>query len=73
METADWQHIPITVSIGVAAYASGDNVESLLSLAAGFLYKAKARGRNYVLEMNKVPLRTSAFEAGVLFRGKTEK
>ncbi|MDQ0427905.1 diguanylate cyclase (GGDEF)-like protein [Planomicrobium stackebrandtii] len=46
---ADWQHIPVTVSIGVAAYVPGDKVESLLSRADGFLYKAKASGRNCVI------------------------
>ncbi|WP_169823204.1 hypothetical protein [Planococcus antarcticus] len=37
------------MSSGVAAYESGDNVESLLSLAHGFLYKAKASSRNCVI------------------------
>ncbi|WP_223641158.1 GGDEF domain-containing protein [Planococcus sp. 4-30] len=48
METADWQHVPVTVSIGAAAYAAGDGVDSLLARADGFLYKAKANGRNCV-------------------------
>lgn len=49
LASADWQHVPITVSIGVAAYMPGDKVESLLSRADGFLYKAKAGGRNCVI------------------------
>ncbi|WP_298830645.1 GGDEF domain-containing protein [uncultured Planococcus sp.] len=48
METADWQHVPVTVSIGAAAYTAEDGVDSLLARADGFLYKAKANGRNCV-------------------------
>lgn len=48
METADWQHVPVTVSIGAAVYMAGDGVESLLARADGFLYTAKANGRNCV-------------------------
>ncbi|WP_239457182.1 GGDEF domain-containing protein [Planococcus versutus] len=48
IEVADWMHVPITVSIGVAVYASGDEVGSLLSRADSFLYNAKANGRNCV-------------------------
>ncbi|MGE6367799.1 GGDEF domain-containing protein [Planococcus kocurii] len=48
IEAADWMHVPITVSIGVAVYALGDEVGSLLSRADSFLYKAKANGRNCV-------------------------
>lgn len=48
MESADWLHVPITVSIGVASYLLGDRVDSLLARADGFLYKAKANGRNCV-------------------------
>lgn len=48
VEAADWMHVPITVSIGVAVYAPGDEVGSLLSRADSFLYKAKANGRNCV-------------------------
>ncbi|WP_245830215.1 GGDEF domain-containing protein [Planococcus faecalis] len=48
IEAADWMHVPITVSIGIAIYAPGDEVGSLLSRADGFLYKAKANGRNCV-------------------------
>lgn len=48
IEAADWVHVPVTVSIGVAVYALGDEVGSLLSRADGFLYKAKANGRNCV-------------------------
>ncbi len=46
LEAASWKHVPITVSIGVASYRSGDNVSSLLSRADDFLYQAKANGRN---------------------------
>ncbi|TWT06592.1 GGDEF domain-containing protein [Planococcus sp. CPCC 101016] len=49
MESADWAHVPVTVSIGVAAYEQGDEVVSLLSRADEFLYKAKAAGRNQAL------------------------
>lgn len=49
LASAVWQHVPITVSIGVAAYEPGDKVESLLSRADAFLYKAKANGRNCVV------------------------
>ncbi|WP_251047479.1 GGDEF domain-containing protein [Planococcus sp. ISL-110] len=45
---AAWQHVPVTVSIGVAAYVPGDKVGNLQSRADGFLYKAKANGRNRV-------------------------
>ena len=48
MASAAWQHVPVTVSICVAAYVPGDQLESLLSRADGFLYKAKANGRNCV-------------------------
>lgn len=46
MASANWQHVPITVSIGVAASMPGDKVETLLARADDFLYKAKAGGRN---------------------------
>lgn len=49
MASADWLHVPVTVSIGVAAYVPGDRVDNLLSRADGFLYKAKANGRNCVI------------------------
>lgn len=49
LASAVWEHVPITVSIGVTAYVTGDKVESLLSRADGFLYKAKANGRNCVI------------------------
>ena len=48
MESADWIHVPITVSVGVASYMPGDKVDSLMERADGFLYKAKANGRNCV-------------------------
>lgn len=46
METAEWLHVPVTISIGAAAYMAGEGMDSLLSRADGFLYKAKAGGRN---------------------------
>lgn len=49
LASSAWEHVPVTVSIGVAAYQPGDKVESLLSRADAFLYKAKANGRNCVV------------------------
>ena len=49
MQSVKWVHVPVTVSIGVAAYVQGDEVVSLLSRADAFLYKAKAAGRNQAL------------------------
>lgn len=49
METADWVHVPVTVSIGAAVYVAGEGMDSLLSRADEFLYKAKAKGRNCVI------------------------
>ena len=40
--------ITATVSIGLAMYRPGDNLEQLLSRADELLYLAKARGRNQV-------------------------
>ncbi len=40
--------IPVTVSLGVACFAKGDNSESLFEKADGALYAAKAAGRNCV-------------------------
>ncbi len=43
--------LSVTVSIGVSAFARGDNVESLLERADKALYKAKAGGKNRVEAM----------------------
>lgn len=48
LEKADWQHVPITVSIGVASYQVGDTARELFSRADKALYVSKSRGRNCV-------------------------
>ena len=42
------QEIAITVSIGVAAFSGGQNVQSLLSVCDAALYRSKKGGRNRV-------------------------
>ena len=45
----DGQVLPLTVTIGVAAWAGeGDSLASLLGRADAALYRAKAQGRNRV-------------------------
>ncbi|WP_374631415.1 diguanylate cyclase [Ferrovibrio sp.] len=44
----DGKHVNATVSIGIAPYCSGDNVDRLLSRADAALYAAKLAGRNSV-------------------------
>ncbi|GHE19748.1 sensor domain-containing diguanylate cyclase [Halomonas urumqiensis] len=51
VECHAWQKTPITLSIGLAAYRSGDTAESLLQRADRALYRAKARGRNRLEHM----------------------
>lgn len=40
--------IPVTISLGVAAYLGGDTPERLIGRADGALYEAKRKGRNVV-------------------------
>ena len=40
--------IPVTVSLGVAEYRAGEDLDRLLSRADEALYKAKAGGRDQV-------------------------
>ncbi|MCW5695445.1 MAG: GGDEF domain-containing protein [Bauldia sp.] len=39
----------VTVSMGVAALAAGDDLQALVGRADGFLYRAKAAGRNQIV------------------------
>jgi two-component system, cell cycle response regulator len=48
------QHIPITMSFGVAICGTTENEEALISRADGALYEAKNRGRNCV-EFSPLP------------------
>lgn len=48
VEHGEWKHVNITVSIGVAAYESGDDPASLFSKADEALYHSKNTGRNRV-------------------------
>lgn len=41
-------HIPVTLSIGVALYQTGDSLDTLLSRADQAMYRAKFSGRNQV-------------------------
>lgn len=45
----DGQHIPVSVSIGVAQATAEDSVESLIERADKHLYQAKRNGRNQVV------------------------
>jgi diguanylate cyclase (GGDEF)-like protein/PAS domain S-box-containing protein len=47
--------VPITVSIGVAAYAEGDTMERLFELADGAMYAAKRAGGNRVMASRPYP------------------
>ncbi|MNU08637.1 Diguanylate cyclase DosC [compost metagenome] len=46
---ADGRTVQITASLGVAAFQSGEDVESLLNRADTQLYLAKQGGRNRVM------------------------
>lgn len=48
LEGADWLHVPITVSIGLAAFTAGDTADTLFERADKALYAAKNAGRNRV-------------------------
>lgn len=48
VEQGLWEHVPITISIGVASCQPEDNIASLLSRADEALYNAKKKGRNQV-------------------------
>lgn len=48
LEQAHWEHVPITVSIGVAHYQPGDQAKELLERADKALYASKNAGRNCV-------------------------
>jgi diguanylate cyclase (GGDEF)-like protein len=48
IEHGEWQHVPITVSIGVATFGSEDNADSLFARADEALYASKNAGRNRV-------------------------
>ena len=41
--------IPLTVSVGVTEFLSGDRLDSVLARADAALYEAKALGRNRVI------------------------
>lgn len=48
LEMADWQHVPITVSIGVTNYQPGDTATKLFARVDKALYASKNAGRNCV-------------------------
>jgi diguanylate cyclase (GGDEF)-like protein len=52
VETGTFRHgeavIPVTISLGIAAYANGDTPDQLIARADKALYEAKGRGRNLV-------------------------
>ncbi len=48
LEQGHWEHVPITVSIGVAHYHIGDQAKELLERADRALYASKNAGRNCV-------------------------
>lgn len=48
LQSADWLHVRITVSIGVAAFLAGDTADTLFKRADKALYAAKNAGRNRV-------------------------
>lgn len=50
IETYRWQPVPITASLGVTGYLSGDTSESLMARADSALYTAKHLGRNHVVK-----------------------
>ncbi|RMH58083.1 MAG: diguanylate cyclase [Deinococcus-Thermus bacterium] len=51
--------VPVSLSIGVAAYRPGDTVAALLSRVDEAMYRAKAAGRNRVLGEDSLVLPTS--------------
>lgn len=46
VETADWKHRPLTVSVGVASTGGSVDADELVQLADAAMYRAKAAGRN---------------------------
>ncbi len=48
LEQGSWEHVPLTVSIGVANYLNGDNAKTLFARADKALYASKNAGRNCV-------------------------
>ncbi|WKA58231.1 GGDEF domain-containing protein [Planococcus shenhongbingii] len=48
IEHAEWLHVPVTVSIGVAVFENEDNADSLFARADEALYISKNSGRNRV-------------------------
>lgn len=48
IEAYRWKPVPITASLGVTGYLSGDTGESLMERADAALYTAKHLGRNHV-------------------------
>ena len=48
IEAYRWKPVPITASLGVTGYLSGDTGESLMARADAALYTAKHLGRNHV-------------------------
>ncbi len=50
------EHIPVTVSVGLAARAAGESVDSVVDRADRAMYSAKATGRNRVAEPGSDPL-----------------
>ncbi|MGY1688990.1 diguanylate cyclase domain-containing protein [Geodermatophilus sp. SYSU D01105] len=54
----DWAgigvHLPVTISVGIASAARGDDRRTLFAAADGVLYDAKRSGRNRVVRMSAV-------------------
>jgi len=46
VESADWDHGPLTVSVGVASTSGSADADELVQLADAAMYRAKAAGRN---------------------------
>jgi diguanylate cyclase (GGDEF)-like protein len=46
VEHAEWDHEPLTVSVGVASTSGSDDADELVQLADAAMYRAKAAGRN---------------------------
>ncbi len=46
VETTDWKHRPLTVSVGVASTGGSVDADELVQLADAAMYRAKAAGRN---------------------------
>ena len=49
VETADWEHEPLTVSVGVASTGGSADIDGLVQLADAAMYRAKAAGRNTIV------------------------